>query len=516
MQEQGGQARRAARNYNNKMVFLAGCHRLRFYLLGAALLFWGESAPADTIVLKNGRRIAALSAVEEGDKVKYMTSAGELSLPKSIVDHIEKGGFVPTGGPAGIDAANLTIAPPEMHPATGGGIEDIESGAVHEGSVDREYIAKLEGEARSGTPRANFNAAVAHHAASTFELSRGDLEHALSDERTALTYAPDEPALLMNVAYIYLKRSEYKQALEYLERAKRFAPDNPDVAKLAGWAYYGMNQLDQAVAEWKRSLALRPDKELRAALEAALRDKKEEESYKENESAHFKLKYNGAAEPALARDVLRTLEMHFSAIESELNFTPPEPIGVVLYTEEAFTDITRAPAWAGALNDGRIRVPVKGLTAVDSELSRSLKHELTHSFVAQKTRSACMGMASTCENRAPTWIQEGLAQWMEGSRSGENAAALVQIHDEGHAIPLGRLESSWVRFDRDTAHYAYAWALANMEYIIQTDGMGDIERVLDRIGAGMATEQALREVLHSDYDDLMQSTAAYLRKNYAH
>jgi hypothetical protein len=66
----------------------------------------------------------------------------------------------------------------------------------------------------------------------------------------------------------------------------------------------------------------------------------------------------------------------------------------------------------------------------------------------------------------------------------------------------------------DAAHYAYAWALANIEYIVQADGMGDIERILDRIGAGMATEAALREVLHSDYNEVMQSTAEYLRKTY--
>jgi hypothetical protein len=214
--------------------------------------------------------------------------------------------------------------------------------------------------------------------------------------------------------------------------------------------------------------------------------------------------------------VLRTLEAHFSAIESELNYTPPEPIGVVLYTEEAFTDITRAPAWAGALYDGRIRVPVQGLKAVDAELSRSLKHELTHSFVAQKTRSACIGLAASCANRAPTWLQEGLAQWMEGFRSSHDAAGLVQIFEEGHAIPLGQLEGSWVRLDRNTAHYAYAWALANMEYIIHADGMSDVDRLLGRIGEGMATEQALREVLHSDYSDLAQSTVEYLRKNYVH
>jgi len=43
--------------------------RNRVFLLGLALLFLSGRAAADTIVLKNGRRIVALSAVEQGDKV---------------------------------------------------------------------------------------------------------------------------------------------------------------------------------------------------------------------------------------------------------------------------------------------------------------------------------------------------------------------------------------------------------------------------------------------------------------
>ncbi len=487
--------------------------RIRTVLLSVALLSVSGRAAADTIVLKNGRRIIALSAVEEGDKIKYLTSAGELSLPKSIVDHIEKGGSVPMAGSPGADAANLDIAPPVME--SSGAIAEVEHGAVHDGAIDREYIAKLEGAARSGGRQANQSAALGHHLAANFELSRGDMEHALSDARTALNYAPEEPALLLNVGYLLLRRSEFKESLEYLERARRFAPDSPDVPKLEGWAYYGLNKIAQAVAEWKRAQALRPDKEVQLALDRALADKQEEESYKENESSHFKLRYSGAAAPALAREVLRTLEKHFSAIESELNFTPPELIGVILYTQDAFSDITKAPSWAGALNDGRIRVPVQGLAGVDSELSRVLKHELTHSFIAQKTRSACMGLAASCTIHAPAWIQEGLAQWMEGQRSREDAAVLLQIYNDNKAIPLSRLEGSWLNMSGDTARYAYAWALANIEYIVQADGMGDIERILDRIGAGMATETALRDVLHSGYDDLMQSAAEYLRKTYA-
>ncbi|HMI53990.1 MAG TPA: hypothetical protein VK525_20925, partial [Candidatus Saccharimonadales bacterium] len=452
----------------------------------------------DTIVLKNGRRIVALSVFDEGEKVRYITSAGELSLPKSIVDHIEKGGFVPSGDAA----ASLSITPPTMNSSNGGG--EIERGAVHEGAIDREYIARLESEARSGDARANANAALAHHAASQFELNRGDMDHALGDARTALTFSPDEPVLLMNVAYLYLRRSEYRQSLDYLERARRFAPDNPDVAKLAGWSYYGMNKMDQAVAEWKRAQALRPDPEVSAALEKAQRDKQEEENYKENESSHFSLRYSGSAEPSLARDVLRTLESHFSAVESELNFSPPDSIGVILYTQQAFADITQAPGWVGALNDGRIRVPVQGLTAVTPELSRVLKHELTHSFVQQKTHG-----------RVPTWIQEGLAQWMEGKRSGDSAGVLLQTYDQKQAVSLAQLEGSWMKLPPDGAADAYAWALANIEYIVKTDGMGDVQRILDRIGSGATPETALREVLHSNYDDLMQSTAEFLRKNYS-
>jgi len=480
---------------------MAGRARLRAIAILVALLVCAEAVRADKIVLKNGRQIVAYNVVEDGDKVRYQTAAGELSIPKSIVDHIEKGLMPVTESPA-TAAANLNLSPPPMEATADAAA--IDQAAVHDGAIDRDYIARTENEARSGNAKANEKAALAHHAAAQFELAHGDLEHALGDERTAINYLPEQPVLLMNVAYLYLKKSEFKESVDYLERAKRVATDNPDIYKLEGWAYYGMNKPEQAVAEWKKSLALRPDSETQAALDKALKDKEEEENYKENESAHFELKYNGAAQPGLAREVLRVLETHYTTIESELNYTPPEPIGVVLYTQQAFADITRAPGWVGALNDGRIRVPVQGLTSVDSELSRVLKHELTHSFIQQKTRG-----------RAPTWIQEGVAQWMEGKRSDENASVLVQVYDAGQAAPLDRLEGSWMGLSGDVAQYAYAWALANTEYIVESGGMGDVDRILDHIAAGGSTEDALREVLHDDYGDLMHSTAEYLKRNYS-
>ncbi len=474
---------------------------VRMLCLAAMVLLAVAEARADKIVLKNGRTILAYSVVEDGDKVRFETKAGQMSLPKSIVDHIERGGLMPMMDSPAAAAANLKVEPPEMEPNAD--TAEIDHGAVHDGAIDRDFIAKVEGEARGGSAPANERAALAHHAAGQFELNRGEMKHALDDEMRALNYAPEQAGLLMNVAYIHLRQSEFKESLEYLEKAKRVAPKNADVYKLTGWAYSGMNRLDLAVAEWKKAVAIRPDPDVVAALDKAERDKKEEENYKENESAHFQLRYNGAAEPALAREVLRTLEEHYRQIESELNYSPPDQIGVILYTQQGFADITRAPGWVGALNDGRIRVPVQGLTGVNAELSRVLRHELTHSFVGQKTHG-----------RVPTWLQEGLAQWMEGKRSEENAGVLLQIYKDGQSAPLARLEGSWLGLPEDMARYSYAWALANVEYIVQTQGMGDIDRILEKLGDGSSTEEALRAVMRDDYGELMAGTTEYLRKTY--
>jgi hypothetical protein len=81
-------------------------------------------------------------------------------------------------------------------------------------------------------------------------------------------------------------------------------------------------------------------------------------------------------------------------------------------------------------------------------------------------------------------------------------------------MSLGDLEGSWLQLSNEVAAYAYAWALANVEYIVQVDGMTDMEHILDRLAGGSTAEAALRQVLRSDYEELMQSTAQYLHKTY--
>lgn len=460
-------------------------------------------ASADTIVLKNGHRIVAANVTEDAQHVSYETPAGRMSIPKSLVLRIERDdqGYSPAAN------SQPEITAPQIPPVHG--YERVFKLAVHDNSVDYAYIATLESDARSGSAEAIAKVAAAHYAVAQFLAAQGNTDSAMDQCRQALVFAPDNVGLLLNLAVLDLRQSQFAAALDPLRHAREVAPDSglqaAIIAKLMGWAYYGSNKTEQAVKEWKLSEQLHPDPQVEQALAKAEKDAKEEEGYREGETQHFSLKYNGAATPDLARQILRTLEGEFDDIESQLDYTPPNQISVILYTQQAFADITRAPGWAGAVYDGRLRIPVQGLTNVTPDLARVLKHELTHCFITQKS-----------QGRAPTWLQEGVAQWMEGRRSSADAGALVAAASQGGVPDLRSLEGSWMSLPTDSASLAYAWALAVVESIIQNGGISDISRLIDRMATAASPEDALRQTLHSDYDDMQQQAVAYLKSAYLH
>jgi predicted negative regulator of RcsB-dependent stress response len=459
---------------------------------------------ADTIYLKSGRKINATHVVEENGQVSYETSAGRFSFPASIVDRVTHDDSSPisTAGTPADRAANLPIAPPTALAAPAN--DAAAAGAVRDGSIDIDLLSKIESEAAANpTPTVVARLVAAESAAAHFEISVGDFEQAVAHYNVALRFDPDNIGLLLEAAYLHLKQSEYTTALDLLDRARSIDPDSAEVAKLSGWAYYGLNRAAEAVTQWKRAMELKPDEETKNALEKAERDAREEAEYHEGETTHFRLKYNGEATPDLAQQVLKTLESEFDEISATLNYNPPEPIGVILYTNQTFMDITRAPSWSGALNDGRIRVPVEGLSSMTDELARVLKHELTHSFVTQKTGGRC-----------PVWLQEGIAQYMEGKRSRINARPLTAAFENHMEFSLLSYETSWLNLPRDAASNAYAWSLAVVEEIVTVNGVDDLERILERIAAGSSAEDAIHAVLHEDYSELLLSTAQFLRKAY--
>jgi hypothetical protein len=176
---------------------------------------------------------------------------------------------------------------------------------------------------------------------------------------------------------------------------------------------------------------------------------------------------------------------------------------VVLYTGQAFFDVTQAPAWSGAVNDGKLRIPIEGLRSVTSELARVLKHELAHSFINYLSAGRC-----------PQWLHEGIAQALEPKSLTSNGGRLAQLFAAQHEIPFNALEGSFLRFSGMEATLAYDESLAAVLYINDTYSMGDLRRVLERLGQGSSTEAALRATIHSDYGQLQTDVGRYLLDRY--
>lgn len=148
-------------------------------------------------------------------------------------------------------------------------------------------------------------------------------------------------------------------------------------ALLAGRAADAIRVLERAAAAGAADRAL-------AGRLARLRAEQDlHAGFNQSNSARFTVLFEGPPEQSLAEAVIADLDAAWERIAAALFAPPAGPITVTLYTERQFTDITRAPAWAAAAYDGRIRVPMRGALADRAELARVLTHELAHAFRAR-------------------------------------------------------------------------------------------------------------------------------------
>ncbi len=448
-------------------------------------------AGADTIVLKNGDRIQADSAQERNGRVEYTLGDNTMSIPRSIVVRIEKG---PVYGPSPTSAATVD-APPAHEEMSGSG--DLVSRVIRNGAIDTAAIKRIEAESDP------LQSAAANSIAANFEEKRRNYSGAARYLQAALVFLPDHSVLLENYAAVLLQLGRAEEALLRAQQATRASPQSADAFLLLGYAYYKNDHNREAIAALKKSLEFRPDDKTRELLGRVEREAKTEADFHQQESNHFTLRYEGSqTADALRTQVLETLEADYRDLSNDLG-SSPRNIYVSLYTEDAFFDVTHAAAWTAALNDGKIRIPISGVKAVTPEMASVLRHELTHSFVAQITHS-----------RAPAWLNEGVAELEQGLTTGAIGPRLAALYASGRQVPLNQLEGEFQSYSSMEASVAYAESLAAVEYIRATYGMSDVARLLQRMGEGQSVESALRSTVHAGYAELETEITNYLKKNY--
>lgn len=468
--------------------------RLRVTILFISLMAAANSW-ADTIHLKNGRTITADHVRENGNHYEYDVGDDSYAIPKSLVDRVETGGM-PAHSPSGsMKMADLPTFTPTDSLANE---SDLFAKIVHEGKVDTDVLSSIEAKGNAEI------SATAGFIAGKYEFEHGNIEQARRHFESALRFQPDNSTILIYYAALLVRTGSAAQALTYAQRAVRSAPQSADAYTMLGYTQFASDRTKDAIASWKRSLELRPDAAVQQLLAKAQREENAESEFSQHESSHFVLHYEGKqTSENLRSQILAALESDYDDLVRDLGTPPRDNILVTLYTEQAFFDVTRAPTWSGALNDGKLRIPISGLSSLTPELAHVLKHELAHSFINQLSGGRC-----------PPWLHEGIAQLLEGKSLGGDGHQLALLFKAQRNLPLNALEGSFMRFSGTEAYVAYAESLAAVSYINDSYGMADIQRILQRISQGSSTEASLRATIHSDYGQLESDLAQYLADRY--
>jgi tetratricopeptide (TPR) repeat protein len=401
---------------------------------GAWLLGMAAAAAPDTITLNNGRVIEADRARFEGTQVVYEKNGGTFGLPRSLVKSVEQ-----------------TPAP--------------------EVNADPDLKRARE------------------------RLAAGNAAEAARLLRAVLARDPRSSPALLTLSEAYMGMADPVRSRETAEKALLLEPRSARALVLLGDALAATGDRAGAEARYKQALELRPDPEVQRKLRelpppapaplatpaAAPR------------GPQFRLRYDGSINEPLGTELLQILTQAHGEYSRRLGFSPDEPVTVVLQTEAAFQE-AGAPEWAAAVNDGVIRIPVRGVERPSADLVRVLRHELAHSFILSRTRGNC-----------PTWLQEGISQWLEGGEPGRQDAAAAAASRQGRLLALASLEGPFRSLSEADAALAYAESLSAVAHIVRERGEAAIMRLLAALGDGLPSEEAIPVALALSYPELQRS-----------
>jgi tetratricopeptide (TPR) repeat protein len=317
-------------------------------------------------------------------------------------------------------------------------------------------------------------------------LEKGDVDRAARSFAEALSIQPNDPVLLLGAGASAQAQGNPREAMTKLQRALDLDPKLQPASRLLGQIAYHQGDVDLAIKTYEKAVKLKPDAELSSELTVWRQEADVHRSFEERRYDRFRVQFEGRAEELLAAQATTVLNTAFWRIGGKLGAYPSDTIVTILYTEKQFRDVTRAPDWSAGQYDGRIRIPVAGATHNPRLFEEVLTHELTHAM-----------LASLAPHGVPVWLNEGLAQYFDGS---DQEAARRRMKAAGGYIPLENLEGSFMGLNAAQAQIAYDESLLAAAVLFERPAFG-WTRLLGELAAGQPFHRAIDSFGFS-YSDL--------------
>jgi tetratricopeptide (TPR) repeat protein len=412
----------------------------------ASVLLASAAARADVLHLQGGGTIEAEHWWIEGSTLHIESAGGVYGLPRTMLVRVEP------------QASQAKAKPPAPQ-------AELRSAPMPQHHVSPEIAEKMnEG-----------NAALAAR----------DFDRAAMRFYDVIQAEPDAPGPRIGYAAAEMAQGRDAMALPVILDGLVRDPGVADLHEILGDLRDREERVDEALASWREAFRLDPSDRVRERIVKAERELAAGRNYAFSAAAHFTLRYDGALDQDLVASVTDFLEDRFRELTQAYRHAPSQPITVLLYPKQAFRDVTQAGAEVAGLYDGKIRVPLGGLSQLDPGAKRVLTHELTHAIVQSKTRGNC-----------PRWLHEGLAQGAEprSPRRGDAAALARTVRRDDPA--------TW-----PDASFSYAAALSLTRFLEARRGTDLLVSLLDRLGDGESLDAALSALYGATYAELASEWA---------
>jgi tetratricopeptide (TPR) repeat protein len=330
------------------------------------------------------------------------------------------------------------------------------------------------------------NLATAYVLAGQKLLGKGQFTDAEESFARATELYPDngEFRLFHGIALTGLKKYDY--ATTEFERARGTLGENKAYLYHLGRVKYEIGSLGDAVELWEKALVLDPgDASLRSLVEKTRRERAVEDTMSKGYSGRFNLLYDVTAQTAFADDILQVLEEAYNYVGSLLNQYPEARVPVLIYTKKSFKDLINGPEWSGGAYDGKIRLPIGGISHINPAVRAVLFHEYTHVVIFELTRGNC-----------PMWLNEGIAEYV-GRTQYANATNVFDKADN-KLLSITQLEKQFTGLSTHDAAIAYEQSYSLVNYMISAYGWHKVNDLLRALGKGLKTESAFAEAFQ-DY-----------------
>jgi hypothetical protein len=202
----------------------------------------------------------------------------------------------------------------------------------------------------------------------------------------------------------------------------------------------------------------------------------------------------------IAEEISQELTQTHSDLSQLFGAIPPFRSSVRLMDEPSFYELTGAPGWTNAMFfRGEIIIPLSTMKPIDLEnLHRSVKHEYSHAVL-----SALSG------GMIPGWIDEGLAQWIEGDENPALRNSLKAYLKRSSPVPLNLLQGGFTRLAPAMVPAAYAQSLLAVQAMIKAYGVEKIALYLNLLRSGLDKEVAFETafgITQSDFEYRLHAT----------